>query len=268
MYYHVRLDAQSGSICWSRDASPQRHRESRSCLLEVHEGASSAVQRRPDYSPMDLHRYAFWVLTESGVLNLLAYTEQSYTSWLSNLHRIVKKRDMEASRPSSAVSTSSIGSPLGRGSGHSLASDNLPTGLTVSIGQGKGKKEQPPEFSRRRLHNNNINGWIDNTTSIPGASSLLLGQEKAVDNPPMAITSGPLDGMHTGEALQNHSFSWRQQSELSVATHTPAMTSTPVPTVAKTLKTPRSHSTVPTVSQNRYVHPLPIGLLNFSDEVI
>lgn len=86
----------------------------RATVLEVHEGASQSVKKNPSYSPGDLHKYVFWVLTGGGVLDLFAYNEDAYGMWLVNITSLaasnakkglenlpLKKQSRTTSRPSS-----------------------------------------------------------------------------------------------------------------------------------------------------------------------
>ena len=54
----------------------------------MHPGASEVVRTRLDYSPVDIHKYSFWLATTSGVLDLIAYSEDSYVTWLTQINKI------------------------------------------------------------------------------------------------------------------------------------------------------------------------------------
>ena len=60
-------------------------------MLEVHEGPSNTVKQVPSFSQSDLHCYTFWVLTGGGVLDLFAYNEDAFKTWLIELERIAQK---------------------------------------------------------------------------------------------------------------------------------------------------------------------------------
>ena len=57
-------------------------------VQSVHSGASDVIKMRPDYSPLDINKYTFWVVTSKGVLDLTAYSEDKYVSWLTHLNEI------------------------------------------------------------------------------------------------------------------------------------------------------------------------------------
>ena len=74
-----------------------------------------SVKKNPSYSPGDLHKHVFWVLTGGGVLDLFAYNEDAYKMWLDNVGSVasmnakrgienlnVKKQSKTNSRPSSS----------------------------------------------------------------------------------------------------------------------------------------------------------------------
>lgn len=60
-------------------------------MLEVHKGPSQSVKKNPSYSPGDLHKHIFWVLTGGGVLDLFAYNEDAYAMWLENISSLAGK---------------------------------------------------------------------------------------------------------------------------------------------------------------------------------
>ena len=114
-HYYFWLKHGEGSICWTRLRENAGRNSERATVLEVHEGASQSVKKNPSYSPGDLHRYVFWVLTGGGVLDLFAYNEDAYGMWLANISSLaaanakrglenlpLKKQSQTMSRPASS----------------------------------------------------------------------------------------------------------------------------------------------------------------------
>ena len=54
----------------------------------VHEGPSNMVMSRHDYSPLDLHRFVFYVKIKDKMVSLLAYGEETYAVWIRALQAI------------------------------------------------------------------------------------------------------------------------------------------------------------------------------------
>ena len=117
-HYYFWLKHSEGSICWSRLRENANRNSQRAVVLEVHEGPSQAVKKNPSYSPGDLHKHVFWVLTGGGVLDLFAYNEDAYGMWLNNISNVansnvkrgienlnLKNQSRTQSRPASSHST-------------------------------------------------------------------------------------------------------------------------------------------------------------------
>lgn len=79
-------------------------------VLEVHKGPSPTVQHCAMYSPADLHKYVFWVMTDRGVLDLFAYNEDAYITWVKEMDKLAQscplavKEKLHHRRPASAYS--------------------------------------------------------------------------------------------------------------------------------------------------------------------
>ena len=104
-HFYFWLKPEAGTICWSRESSKQNAKEG--CVLEIHEGPSNAVKQAPGYSPSDLHRYVFWVLTDVGLLDLMAYNEEAYITWLREIEKLAQKNGLMVRRKR-AVSSHSL----------------------------------------------------------------------------------------------------------------------------------------------------------------
>ena len=110
-HFYFSLCPKIGTLSWSREASRSGAKEGR--ILEVHEGPSPTVQHSPAYSPADLHKHVFWVMTDRGVLDLFAYNEDAYVTWVREMDKLAQncpvalREQLHCSRPSSAYSASS-----------------------------------------------------------------------------------------------------------------------------------------------------------------
>ena len=79
---------------WSR--SIKKHNRREGTVLSVIPEASQRIKERDDYSPTDLHLFAFCVITERELLDLLAYSQDSYNYWIQSLQSIsVQEREEE-----------------------------------------------------------------------------------------------------------------------------------------------------------------------------
>lgn len=75
-------------------------------VQSVQGGASDVVKMRVDYSPVNINKYSFWVATTGGVLDLIAYSEEKYVSWLTHINDIAyDKRDVRLDLMSSPQTT-------------------------------------------------------------------------------------------------------------------------------------------------------------------
>ena len=97
-----------GTLSWSRETTQGGAKYGR--VLEVHKGPSPTVQHSAMYSPADLHKYVFWVMTDRGVLDLFAYNEDAYITWVEEMDKVAGscpmavKEKLRRSRPTSAYS--------------------------------------------------------------------------------------------------------------------------------------------------------------------
>ncbi len=121
-HYYFRINEEEGSIYWSRSHEVTFRNPRRALVLEVHKGASNTVQNLPQFSPTSLHCYCFWVITSGGVLDLLAYNEDTFILWTTELERLASKSKLRGpgvsvqnfksdsvhSRPSSSLGMSSL----------------------------------------------------------------------------------------------------------------------------------------------------------------
>lgn len=92
-HYYFWVKPSKATLCWSRSDSRRNKKEAH--VYAVYTTASHVVAARPDFSPQELHRYAFWVTTDIGVLDLLAYTEQAYRDWVKELQNLAQQNSMK-----------------------------------------------------------------------------------------------------------------------------------------------------------------------------
>lgn len=69
-------------------------------MHRVYPSPSLAVTARPDFSPHELHRYAFWLITDKGILDLLAYTEEAYKHWIKEFQVLAQQYSKEMEQAS------------------------------------------------------------------------------------------------------------------------------------------------------------------------
>ena len=87
-HFFFWLTGQSSQLHWSRETT--RRRSHTATVYEVHSGPSSGLRQNSAYSPDELHQHVFWVSTDIGVLDLLAYNETAYNMWVSGLGKIAQ----------------------------------------------------------------------------------------------------------------------------------------------------------------------------------
>ena len=71
---------------WSRKSDKRRPQQA--TVYEVHGGPSKSLRQNPVYSANELHQHVFWILTDCGVFDMLAYNETAYEIWTSGLAKI------------------------------------------------------------------------------------------------------------------------------------------------------------------------------------
>lgn len=73
---------------WSREKDKRRAHEA--TVYRVHQGPSNSLSQNPNFAPSELHKHVFWVETNCGVMDLLAYNEEMYQSWIKALGDIAQ----------------------------------------------------------------------------------------------------------------------------------------------------------------------------------
>ena len=87
-HFFFWVDAGSSKLHWSRKTDRRRAQEA--TIHEVHRGPSKALRRNPAFSPSELHQHVFWLKTDFGILDLLAYNNASYRNWVGGLAKIAR----------------------------------------------------------------------------------------------------------------------------------------------------------------------------------
>lgn len=84
------ITKKSSCLYWSRERDCRRAQ--RAIVYEVHTGPSESLRQNPEYSPDELHQHVFWVETDCGVFDLLAYNEEAYQAWISAIGEIAQEK--------------------------------------------------------------------------------------------------------------------------------------------------------------------------------
>lgn len=83
-------------------------------ITKVEEGPSIIVKSRPDYSPQDLHQFAFRVWLEGDQpLDLLAYTSDYYYMWTVGIRALIDKVEELPEETGNTTDTSHKASSVG-----------------------------------------------------------------------------------------------------------------------------------------------------------
>lgn len=87
-HFFFWLTEEGSLLHWSRERDRRKPQEA--SVYEVHTGPSKLLQQNSAYSPDELHQHVFWVMTDRGVLDLLAYNGSAYQMWVSGLRNIAQ----------------------------------------------------------------------------------------------------------------------------------------------------------------------------------
>ena len=75
-------------------------------ILSVQPSPSLTVRSRLDYSPLDLHKYAFCIITtHTGPMDVLAYTDRAYTGWIRELTKLCNQQEAAVDNRNHFLST-------------------------------------------------------------------------------------------------------------------------------------------------------------------
>ena len=239
-HYYFWLKHNEGSICWARLRENANRNSQRAVVLEVHEGPSQAVKKNPSYSPGDLHKHVFWVLTGGGVLDLFAYNEDAYGMWLNNISNVansnvkrgienlnLKNQSRTQSRPASSHSMKYSRATV-------APSDNITneeTSSTMSIMNSELRMGTIDTDFTRGTSGGNINATRTTATdcgkenvSNSGDSSKLSLFSRSFSAPPEnqlpLTTSTPLSLSHTRHHQQQQHELTTMQAKSGLQTYT------------------------------------------------
>ena len=96
-HHFFRLDKKKKVLLHSRDDNTNPKQIEELKLLSVQPSPSLTTRNRLDYAPLDLHRYAFCIITtNTGPLDVLAYTDRAYNGWLRELTKLCQQQEATA----------------------------------------------------------------------------------------------------------------------------------------------------------------------------
>ena len=218
-HYYFWLKRSEGSICWSRLRENATNRNSQQAvILEVHEGPSQAVKKNPSYSPGDLHKYVFWVLTGGGVLDLFAYNEDAYGMWLNNISNVansnmkrgienlnLKNQSRTTSRPASSHSVKYSRATVAPVDNLANEGNSSTTRSIVNSGLSTGTGEA--NLIRSVVGAKVNTAWESGSTtddgkenqSIDGSKLSLFNRSFSAPEHQLPLTSTPLSLSHTSQ---------------------------------------------------------------------
>ena len=176
-HFFFKVDESEGSLSWwrSREGSQSNRRPGGKVLvLEVHREPSNSVRNHPRFSAGDLHCYSFWLATSGGVLDLLAYNEESYNLWLLELERVAARNERVGHSALRTFKGSSVHAGVGRhtplpssgGTRHSAkVAVAFPSGVEgLSGGRGVGGEQKTADmsmfFSDHRMDGYGVDGAV------------------------------------------------------------------------------------------------------------
>jgi len=105
-HHFFKLDKREKVLFHSReeDANPKHIKKLK--VLSVQSSPSLTVRGRLDYSPHDLHKYAFCIITtHTSPLDVLAYTDRAYGGWMRELRKLCQQQEAVIDNGSHSLST-------------------------------------------------------------------------------------------------------------------------------------------------------------------
>lgn len=87
-HFYFWVEPGTSLLHWSRNKDRYWARKTR--VYEVHTGPSKTLQKSPVYTSSELYPHVFWIKTDSGIIDLLAYNKSSYHLWISGLGKITQ----------------------------------------------------------------------------------------------------------------------------------------------------------------------------------
>lgn len=121
-HFYFWLKTASGTISWSRDASGKKNPQAETRVLEVYGGPSNALTNNSHFSlNTELYKNVFSVMTDRGVLDLMAYNEEACQQWLRDTARLAQRN-----REEDELQQSQLGVPTQPQMSESVPTSSLP----------------------------------------------------------------------------------------------------------------------------------------------
>lgn len=93
-HHFFKLDKKERVLLHSREEDTNPKHIEKLKLLSVQPSPSLTIRNRLDYSPHDLHRYAFCIITShTGPMDVLAYTDRAYNGWMRELTKLCQQQE-------------------------------------------------------------------------------------------------------------------------------------------------------------------------------
>ena len=89
-----KLDKKEKLLLRSREEETNPKYVEKLKVLSVQPSPSLTVRSRLDYTPHDLHKYAFCIITtHTGPMDILAYTGRAYSGWIRELTKLCNQQE-------------------------------------------------------------------------------------------------------------------------------------------------------------------------------
>lgn len=93
-HHFFKLDKKEKVLLHSREEDTNPKHIEKLKVLSVQPSPSLTIRGRLDYSPLDLHQYAFCIITtHTGPMDVLAYTGRAYTGWVRELTKLCRQQE-------------------------------------------------------------------------------------------------------------------------------------------------------------------------------
>ena len=105
-HHFFKLDKMENVLLRSREEDTNPKYVDKLKILSVQPSPSLTVRSRLDYSPLDLHKYAFCIITtHTGPMDVLAYTDRAYTGWIRELTKLCNQQEAAVDNRNHFLST-------------------------------------------------------------------------------------------------------------------------------------------------------------------
>lgn len=105
-HHFFKLDKKEKVLLHSREEDTNPKHIKKLKVLSVQPSPSLTVRNRLDYSPHDLHKYAFCIITtHTSPLDVLAYTDRAYGGWMRELTKLCQRQEAAVDNRSLSLST-------------------------------------------------------------------------------------------------------------------------------------------------------------------